>query len=414
MLACVEPVGAALKDVADVPVAFLDPDGKRAALLGLAELEAQLVALRLRVMAASEDVADAEGARDIGAWWAHHTRGDAVAARREQRLAHALDRRWTQVAAALGEGRVNLAQAVVITRALDELPESLGAEVVAEAEAHLVAQATFFTPRELRLLGRRVLEVVAPEVAEQHEADQLAKEEERARRRTSLSSTRLGDGSTRISIHVPDAVAARLHTYLEAFTSPRHDKTNLGPAVGGLGEGDRIPVARKRGQAFCALLETLDPRRLPVHGGDATTLIVTVPLADLARDLTDTLGAADLGPADRLTAGQARRLACTASIIPAVLGGKSEVLDLGRSRRLFSPAQRKAMVLRDRECRTEGCTVPAAWCEAHHAARPWTRGGRTDLADGLLLCSFHHHRAHDPGYDTRRLPTGDLRFTRRT
>jgi len=80
---------------------------------------------------------------------------------------------------------------------------------------------------------------------------------------------------------------------------------------------------------------------------------------------------------------------------------------------LFSPAQRKAMAIRDRGCRTEGCEIPAAWCEAHHAEQPWSRGGRTDLAHGLLLCSIHHHRAHDQRYDGRRLPNGDMRFTRR-
>ena len=58
--------------------------------------------------------------------------------------------------------------------------------------------------------------------------------------------------------------------------------------------------------------------------------------------------------------------------------------------------------------------LPAAWCEAHHATNPWARGGSSDLADGVLLCSWHHHRAHDPRYDARRLPQGDYRFHRRT
>ena len=290
----------------------------------------------------------------------------------------------------------------MITRALDELPaDKLPVEVLAAAEAHLVAQAADFGPRELRILGRRILDIVAPEIGEQHEAEQLAKEERRAERRTSLVSTRLGDGTTRITINVPDAVATRLNTYLEAFTSPRHQ---------GIGEADRIPVDRKRGQAFCSLLEALDPKRIPAHGGDATTLIVTISLEELRKEL----GTGELGPAEKLTAAEVRRLACTAQIIPAVLDGKSEVLDLGRSSRLFRPAQRKAMIIRDRECRAEGCTIPAAWCEAHHWGRPWAQGGRTDLKDGLLLCSWHHHRAHDPTYDTSRMPNGDVRFSRRT
>ena len=295
-----------------------------------------------------------------------------------------------------------MAQAHVITHALDELPtDKVPAEVLAAAEAHLVAQAAHFGPRELRVLGRRILDIVAPEIGEQHEAEQLAEEERRAERRTSLVSTRLGDGTTRITINLPDAVAARLHTYLEAFTSPRHQ---------GAGEADRIPVDRKRGQAFCALLEALDPKRLPAHGGDATTLIVTVSLDELRKEL----GTAELGP--RTSSPPARYAGWPApprSSRPSS-AAKSEVLDLGRSSRLFKPAQRKAMIIRDRECRAEGCTIPAAWCEAHHWGRPWAQGGRTDLKDGVLLCSWHHHRAHDDHYDASRMPNGDVRFSRRT
>jgi hypothetical protein len=148
---------------------------------------------------------------------------------------------------------------------------------------------------------------------------------------------------------------------------------------------------------------------MPVHGGDATTLIVTMSRDELRKELS--VGEAATG--DQLTAAETRRLACTAQIIPAVLGGKSDVLDLGRSSRLFRPAQRKAMVVRDRECREEGCSMSAAWCEAHHWGTPWSQGGRTDLADGVLLCSWHHHRAHDPAFESRRLPSGDVRFSRR-
>lgn len=401
ILACAESVDAALTEVAAVDATFMRPEDKRAALLHLTHLENQLTSLRLRVMAASDDVAQNDGARDVAAWVAHHARTDEGAERRDLALAEMLDRSWGQVGSALTAGEVNVAQARVIAHALGELPaDKISPEVMAQAEAHLVAEAAHFGPRELRVLGRRVLDIVAPEIAEQHEAEALADEEQRAWRRTSLVTMRRGDGTTRIVINVPDAVAARLHTYLEAFTSPRRRGA----------EGDRVPIDIRRGQAFCDLLEAADPRRLPVHGGDATTLIVTVPL----ETLRDGLVAAEVGPADRLSAGEVRRLACTAHIIPAVMGAKPEVLDLGRSSRLFKPAQRKAMVVRDRECRAEGCTVPAAWCEAHHAGKPWSQGGRTDLRDGALLCSWHHHRAHDSAYETGRMSNGDLRFSRRT
>ena len=118
-----------------------------------------------------------------------------------------------------------------------------------------------------------------------------------------------------------------------------------------------------------------------------------------------------------MTAGQARRLACQAGLRAAVLGTTSEVLDLGRESRLFSPAQRIAMEIRDKTCTEVDCTMPAAYCEAHHP-RPWSEGGQTNLGDGKLLdgkllCPFHHHRAHDPGWITHHHPNGSTTFTRR-
>ena len=56
--------------------------------------------------------------------------------------------------------------------------------------------------------------------------------------------------------------------------------------------------------------------------------------------------------------------------------------------------------------------MPAAWCEAHHL-KPWSEGGRTNLDDGILYCSWHHHRAHDRRFTTEKLANGDIRFHRR-
>ena len=99
--------------------------------------------------------------------------------------------------------------------------------------------------------------------------------------------------------------------------------------------------------------------------------------------------------------------------MPAVLNSRGEVLHLGRKVRLFTEAQRLAMGLRDQGCTAEGCTKPAWLAEAHHKI-PWSRGGHTDLQDGVLLCPWHHHRAHDPRYTVEYLPTGTTRFHRRT
>lgn len=406
VLAATDAMSDVLKDVADVPVDFLSTSDKREALLAVAALRAQVESLQLRLVASADDVADDDGCRDVAAWLASRVRVDRGASRRTARLAESLATRWSQLGRALADGSVNLEQVDVMARALDALPGDVPVATRELAETHLVEQAAHFGPRELRSLGRRILDVVAPELGEDHERRQLEAEEQRARRTTSLVTHRRGDGTTLVRMALPDASADRLLTYLHAFTSPRRDSGEKTPESG---QGDRRPHDVRLGQAFCSLLEAVDPKRLPLHGGDATTLVVTIDLATL----TDGLGVASFGSEGRISAGEARRLACHANILPMVLGGRSEVLDLGRSARLYNRPQRLAMAVRDRQCRAEGCDIPAAWCEAHHARSPWVRGGATDLDDGELLCSWHHHRAHDDRYLHSRLPNGDVRFHRR-
>ncbi|KRF36810.1 HNH endonuclease signature motif containing protein [Nocardioides sp. Soil805] len=406
---CGEAISAALDKVQRVELLYLSPAEKAQALVELARLESRVASTRLRLMAVADDVAEESGDRDVAAWFVRSARVDRGPARRELRLARALEHRWTLVAEGHASGEVSTAQADVIAHALDQLPDDTPSDVVLKAERVLVAHAASFAPQELRVLGSRILDVVAPEVGEEHERKKLEDEERHARRTTSLTTRSHGDGTTSIRIRVPDATAGRLLTYLHAWTNPRKsDDGQSGRSTGGTDNRSKAPYATRLGHAFCDLLEHLDPTRLPVHGGTATTVVVTMDLDALITGL----GVATTSTSGRITASEARRLACNAGLVPAVLGGKSEVLDLGRAYRLYNTAQRKAMGIRDGGCRAEGCDIPAAWCEAHHLI-PWSKGGKTDLDDGLLLCSHHHHRAHDDRYLLDRLPNGDLRFHRR-
>jgi hypothetical protein len=406
VLTCLDVLEAALKDVAGVEPAFMTVADKEAFLVRSAGVETRLKELQLRVLASADDVAAETGQRDQAAWLSHHGRLDRPTARRDQHLAEALATRWRGVAEAMRDGKVHLDQAHVIVRALDRLPEEVPADVVAEAEGRLVREAASFGPRELRALGRRILDVVAPELGEEQERKALEAEELHAARRTHLVGRRLGDGTTDVRGNLPDPVWDRLTTYLEAYTSPRQ------PGQESANPDDRRPYEMKLGSAFVSFLEHVDPKRLPLHGGDATTVMVTIDHATLAEQLGDS-GVATIDD-QPISAAAIRRLACTARVIPAVLGGKSEILDLGRSRRLFSRAQRKALALHHKRCRARGCRIKAAWTEAHHLRRPWAEGGSTDLDDGTLLCCFHHHKAHDPRYETRVHADGDLTFHRRT
>ncbi len=128
--------------------------------------------------------------------------------------------------------------------------------------------------------------------------------------------------------------------------------------------------------------------------GVKTTVVVRMTRAELEAGVG--LGEVD-GVAQPISVEALRRTAADAQVVPAVLGGPSDVLDWGRARRLFTPAQRLALVERDGGC--AWCNAPPSWCEAHHI-RWWDRHrGKSDLANGVLLCSRCHHRVHRDGWD---------------
>jgi hypothetical protein len=124
------------------------------------------------------------------------------------------------------------------------------------------------------------------------------------------------------------------------------------------------------------------------------------------------LQAAQLDTGERISPGLARRLACEAGLIPAVLGTGSVVLDLGRKTRFHTEPMRIAMALRDGGCTADGCDWPPGLCHAHHN-HPWATGGHTSAKDGRLLCPKHHTRAHDPAFTMTTQPGGKVAFTRR-
>ena len=395
-------IDAAFDELIGVDPLYMTVEQRQAALAHSAKVRARAEAWDLRLLAASDDIAETTGARSTATWVAVETRDAHGAVRRRASLASALHERWGQVDSALEAGALNLAQARVIADALDALPDELDPALLGKAQAHLVEQAAEFGPRELARLGERVMEVVAPEVADEAEYRRLLEAERRAHSATKLFFRPRGDGSTDVNARVPDHVAHRLRTYLDGYTSPRNRC---------LGDVDALPLSRRRGEAYCALLENLPARGLPRQGGTATTVAVTVELQTLLGELGQA-GVAITSTGDRITADQARRLACSAAIMPFVMGGKSVIHDQGRARRLFSDSLRTALNLRYPECTADDCSIPAAWTEAHHKV-PWSQGGRTRLEDGTLLCPFHHHRAHDPAWSVTYHHDGTTSFTRR-
>ena len=407
-------IAGALTDLDEVSLLGLDQAATAASLVEIAVAEARLGELKHRVLAHASQVRveEATGAATTATWLARATRTTVRSSRRAVHLAAALET-YQRLRAGYAAGRVNTEQAEVIARALDALPADLPSQVRAAAEQRLVDLAVHHDACDLRVLGDRVLDVVAPQVADAHEAARLEAEERAAARKAMLTMTPDGQGSVHGRFTVPELHAGMLRKQLLALVA--HDKPALAtsPATTGEQEEGERPEPVKAatgvelGAALCELLERLDGSQVPEMSTGAT-VVVTMTL----ETLTGGLAAATLDTGDRIAAHTARRLACEAGIIPVVLSGSREVLDQGRRKRLFTRTQRIALATRDRGCTAVGCHTAAWFCHAHHD-HPWATGGTTDLTNGRLLCPTHHRTAHDPRYDTRVLADHQIEFTRR-
>jgi hypothetical protein len=276
-------------------------------------------------------------------------------------------------------------------------------------EAALLQKARTMSPSALRRAARRAIEAVEPDspVVDAHEDTLLRDEEAAARAKTRLTLHDNHDGTVTGHFTLPMLQGHLLRKILETITAPRRARFGASRAQGGPPQGPDSDWSHDRGLAFCELLEHLPTDHL--HPRTAATIVVTIDEGVLRERLV----AAGLDTGDKLSTGEARRLACGAGILPAVLGGRSQVLDLGRRRRLFSDSQRIAIGVRHDTCAADGCERPFAWCELHHR-QPWSHRGRTDLAEAIPLCHFHHQRIHDGGFLHRQLPDGSVRFSRRT
>ena len=399
-----------LARVGEVDVSGLSGDEHSHLLRLLAKAESALAGIRLRVLAAADRARTAQlaGASSTGHWAASLTQADSAVAHRDVGLARSLED-LPATRSALRDGDVSAAHAAVISHALDRLPAVITRDQRAQVESALVAKAKELSPQTLRRAARRAVEAVEPDpaVVDAHEDGLLCDEEAGARDRTRLTFHDNHDGTVTGHFTVPVLQGHLLRKVIETMTAPRRGRLGASTAQAGPAQGPRTDWDHARGLAFCELLEHLPTDHL--HPRSAATLVVTM------RDdvLRGSLAAARLDTGESISSGEARRLACGAGLLPAVLGGRSVPLDLGRLRRLFSDHQRIGVGLTHTTCAADGCERPFAWCELHHR-RPWSSHGRTDLADAVPLCFFHHQRIHDSGFLHARLPDGSIRFRRRT
>ncbi len=342
-----------------------------------------VAALQLRLVQQVVDrgLPGAEGFRSAAGWLRSRLLIDPRPARKLVEQAEILRRRPV-VAQALLDGVVDVEQATVIAAAVHPIPTEIGGtegvRIAAEAEKALLDMAPEFPAYQLRRLGERILANVAPEVAERVDEERLRSQDKRAQAKRFVTLSRPVDGMVRLSGSLTVEDAAVINAALEPLCTPiRGD--------------DRTPGQRRADALTDICRLALRTTELPAHGGEPPQLTLTVPFDPLA----GTVGAATLDNGARLSAEAARRLACDARILPLVMGGASQVLDAGRSRRLATGPLRRALVARDRGCAFPTCDRPPRWCDGHHLT-PWSANGRTCLTNLVLLCPHHHRVIHDP------------------
>ncbi|WP_336646707.1 HNH endonuclease signature motif containing protein [Microbacterium sp. USHLN186] len=315
--------------------------------------------------------------------------GEAIAAR-QNLLGEPAPAKYPAVQDAVTAGRLGAAGAALIVEFLDRARVGADKTLVADVERQLVERAVDLSLDDVRRLVKRAEAVL--------EADKLEAREEERRAARSLSMFER-DGMLHLNLITPIEAGAAIKTAIDGYVSAqfqaRKDIADSGVVDGDEADADRRTVTMMRADAlalFCA--HVLDcESRLPLAGA---CVIVRINLEDLQAGT----GSGTIDGIDQPVSITAiRRMAAAGSVIPCVLDSAGDILDWGRERRLFTRAQKLALVDRDGGCAM--CALPPDMTEGHHI-NWWTRDtGPTDLTNGILLCSTCHHRIHDNGWNIR-------------
>jgi hypothetical protein len=283
---------------------------------------------------------------------------------------------------------------------LDLAGLDLADDVLLDAVTGLIHDAKSLSEEKLTVRARRVRDRL-------DEAG-VPQREEALREKRCLNLYPQPDGTTRISGILDPESAARLTAAIDAATSPRRG-------------GPRFldPASRDRAERLLA-----DPRTIPQLALDALVGLVelgaagdsahiigthkpTVRLHVTVADLDRRAGAGQFeGQTASVSLGTAERHLCSDGLVPILFDRDGQqVMNVGRAERLFTPRQRVGLAARDGGCRFPDCDRPPGWTEAHHI-NEWDRDhGRTDIADGILLCRHHHMLIHNNGWAVTRTGT---------
>jgi hypothetical protein len=277
------------------------------------------------------------------------------------------------VASAAAEGVLSAAHLDVLVGVMDDLP--------AESERTLVDVAREVDPAGVRIVANRIRAYVDQDGKKPDEAELVEP-------RNTLRLKKKRDGRVEFGGTLGVEESAKFEALLSPLAKPRPADA-IGP--------DERNILERQGDALVDLLDLASrSQHLPREAGERPHMMVTTTWDALRTGL----GVAILGDGTLIGIPEARRVACIAGIIPAVLGTNGAVLDLGRITRKISPDLRRALRQRDGGCAFPGCARPATWCDAHHI-KEWHNGGTTDPDNLVLLCEHHHRVIHHTDWEIR-------------
>jgi hypothetical protein len=290
--------------------------------------------------------------------------------------------------AALADGDITAEHAVTLARAAQRTP------AVVDHEATLIAIASGQGVDAFARSVRRHEQLLA--------ADGGAAQAMRQHERRSVTATKASDGMTLVQARLEPTAASMFMTVLdriaeELWRSDRDEARIVGLHVR---RADALVELARRADA-------VDPATAGLRRPDPA-LVALIDHRVLVDELTDAGACCQLADGTPISPATARRLACSAGILPAVLGGASVPLDWGKARRLATPAQKLALMVRDGDtCVFPECDRPWTWCDAHHLAE-FPRGP-SDLENLALVCDTHHHFVHEGRWELRQESDGGWR-----
>jgi hypothetical protein len=274
-------------------------------------------------------------------------------------------------------GRVDREHVRTVLATLRRLPDDLPVEVLADAERLLVEHAQEHDAKQFAVIAQHLENVLNPDGNPPDEAV-------RDKVELTIGHRSAATGLTNVNGYLDDLGVASLRAVVNALAAPR-------PAVDGV--ADARSAATRRAHALIEAMNFVlshGATLLPDTAGERPQVTVTLDWDVLKA----TAGTPALSGGQLLSPGRTRRLLCDAAVLPAVLRGTSEVLDLGRSARTFNTAIRRAIALRDRGCVWPGCDRPPSWCDGHHVKWFGRDLGTTSYDNGVLLCTYHHSEIH--------------------